>query len=96
MQQAVIPRYLPNIINITGYNSQIRFFQQQYPQATLHIQRGKEVDVIKPVRTTDVSACVQRVDIGEQGYLKGGLKRRVAYRLIIKPGVELCLRKTKN
>ncbi len=80
--------------NVTGYRSQLRYFQRQFPTATLQVQRGMELDVIPAKITTPLPPClhhqVERVIVREAGFLRGGLKRRRIYRLFIKPGVEIC------
>jgi hypothetical protein len=86
---ALLSGYEPAPANLVGYKSQIHFFQQQYPSADLHIQRGMEIDVVKPALLSPPLHVI-RADIREYGYLKGGLKRRIVYRLVIQPGVELC------
>ena len=90
-------RGTPYPANFTGYHSQIRFFQQHYPTADLHIQRGMEIYVVKPLLLPSPHEGeglgvrgILRADICEDGHLKGGLKRRRVYRLVIQPGVELC------
>jgi len=85
----------PRSGNITGYKSQVRYFQQHFPCAILQVQRGTECDVFMPSRrsllTVDTNKYqVQRVVIVEVGYLKGGLKRRRLFQILIEPGVEIC------
>jgi len=95
--------YQPKPNQINGYRSQIHFFQQHYPYAELIIQRGYQFDRIdarqQPASVAgaailtpavELSAAVKRAHIVECGHLKGGLKRRIVHRLIIKSGVELC------
>jgi len=92
------PLWEPNASALSGYNSQIRFFRQQFPSAHLFIQRGIETDTFLPVRNfcnnddkpQAISHQVRKVVIIQQGTLKGGLKRRCVQTLYIQPGVELC------
>lgn len=66
--------------SVSSYRSQCRWFRRQYPGACLHVQRGFDTDVFKSAaRETGQSAGIRvhRVVIREEGYLKGGLKRRV-------------------
>ena len=87
---------------VSGYNSQIRFFQGAFPSAVIHIQRGRQTDTFVPQAATSKSApqtlcsqntlrnAVSKAHIIQQGTLKGGLKRRCVQALFIQPGVELC------
>ncbi|MCX7086848.1 MAG: RNA-directed DNA polymerase [Methylococcales bacterium] len=88
-----------------SYKRQQQFFRQRYPATDCHIQRGTEMDVLPP-RISRVKKHQQpiqqqanpisRVVVREQGHLKNGLKRRMAYQLFIKPGVELCPNQRKK
>ncbi|VAX13890.1 Retron-type RNA-directed DNA polymerase, partial [hydrothermal vent metagenome] len=69
---------------VTGYRSQYLFFQRYFPFAHLSVQRGYRRDRFAPTGKTDrhkpglpERCCVEFVNVTEQGYLKGGLKRRV-------------------
>ncbi len=82
----LLPRWEPR--SVSGYRSQINWFRLQYPNAILSVQRGTETDIFKPgvINHQDNSLLtgrfyVELVDIKEQGYLKGGLKRRVLEQL---------------
>jgi RNA-directed DNA polymerase len=92
------PHYEPAPNEVSRYYSQIHYFQRQYPFAELHIQRGKETDVIKNTPSAfqvikenqPLQKAIRLVKINQVGYMKDGLKRRRAYQLFIRKGVELC------
>ena len=93
----LIPKWKPDPADIVGYRTQVLFFQQQFPYSRLSVQRGMEVDIFYPSSplvgvplSPQPTACVSHIIIRENGYLKGGLKRRQISKLFIKPGVELC------
>jgi hypothetical protein len=77
----ILPRWEP--ARVSGYRSQLRFFRRQFPNAVVHVQRGREVDRLaapetRVVRPGDgLRAGVTRVIVREEGYLHGGLKRRL-------------------
>lgn len=100
---AIRPCWEPKACQLSGYQSQIRFFQKQYPRARLEIQRGTEQDSFKHTENLTSSESVKQsssfqnlnlvvthVFVREKGYYKGGLKRRHVFRLLIQPGVEIC------
>ena len=92
------PRYEPHRMEVSGYYSQINYFQRQYPFAQLFIQRGKATDIIKNPPTAfqiikenqPLQKAVRRVNVRQVGYMKDGLKRRRVQQLFIRSGVELC------
>jgi retron-type reverse transcriptase len=92
------PRYEPYRLEVSGYYSQINYFQRQYPFAQLHIQCGKKTDVIKNMPSAfqiikenqPLQKAVRRVNVRQVGYMKDGLKRRRVQQLFIRSGVELC------
>ena len=84
----LLPRWLPPPSQISGYHSQIRFFQRQFPTASLQVQRGCEWDQfsVVDVGTTKVNPDagpwrVDHITITESGCLRGGLKRRLVRRI---------------
>ena len=104
------PSWQPMPEQIVGYKSQVHFFRQLFPCADISIQRGTELDrfypetpcAFPPAREQKSSSprliktFVRTLFVKENGYLKGGLKRRCIYQLTIQPGVELCLQSIKN
>ena len=67
---------------VSGYRSQLAWFRRCFPRAHREVQRGLETDVFLPsgrdpgqVRSSRHLACTAIVR--EEGFLKGGLKRRV-------------------
>ncbi len=77
--------------SVSGYPSQIRWFRYFFPYAQLYLQRGRETDYFAPLattthalpKTTHPRHQVQRIDVREAGYLKGGLKRRLITRFYL-------------
>ena len=152
MGNALQPCWEPKATQLTGYKSQIVFFQKRYASASLTVQRGTEQDLFpvglvkkhrarlklhvqfsavysntgratsvapinsnskkgglikqsgsgkespdnptskkhKKTKQPDLKPFVTQLHIREQGYYKGGLKRRHIHRLHIQPGIELC------
>lgn len=82
-QQRLTPLWEP--LGVSSYQSQIRHFQRTYPHAVLHIQCGYRWERYAPGKggssQTDDTQSVRELWVQEQGYLKGGLKRRVSVQL---------------
>ena len=83
----LLPRWQPSPSQISGYQSQICFFQRQFPTASLLVQRGREWDqfaamIAEPsaVKSDAGPWRVDHITITECGYLRGGLKRRLIER----------------
>lgn len=101
---SIIPSWQPKPAQILGYKSQIHFFQQLFPCANLVVQRGTELDKFDSIEAAKnislnlgnndgyyhIKSFVRYLSVKENGYLKGGLKRRCIHYLTIQPGVELC------
>jgi len=94
-RERLLPLWEPR--GVSGYRGQVRFFRRQYPNAEVRVQRGTQEDRWPPLGGTAAPAPgvppaqqVARVIVTEQGYLRGGLKRRRDRTLILKPGVKLC------
>lgn len=76
-------RTQPGVGYLDGYRRQIEFFRAQYPTATLHIQRGTQVDIFpgEPSYYRDqgsfsqFTAAVSRVEVRKHGQLNNGLKK---------------------
>ena len=84
--ERIIARWEPKAWQIVGYKSQIAFFKKHYPYAKLCCQRGTQTDIFLPEPLPKRMSCkikenVTQLLIREQGYLKGGLKRRVVTRI---------------
>ena len=67
---------------VSGYRSQVAWFRRCFPCARLEVQRGTETDVFPPAdrgpdQTLSIRHLARRVIVREEGFLKGGLKRRV-------------------
>ena len=82
---------------VSSYRSQIRYFRRRFPTAELILQRGTERDCLLPPQrlaplnpNSPLNERVTTVNIIEEGYLKGGLKRRRIYSITLRPGVNPC------
>lgn len=94
-----IPLWQPH--SVTSYTSQQRFFQKIFPHARIGIQCGCTYDWLLPsgiphrqIPADDPCYHVSKVIVRQQGYLKGGLRRRCVESITIEPqskeGVFLC------
>ncbi|MCI5145480.1 MAG: RNA-directed DNA polymerase, partial [Candidatus Electrothrix sp. AR3] len=92
-----IPLWQPH--QVSGYRSQQRFFRRIFPNAGISIQCGCSFDRLTRVQQIQQPSdnprfFVSKVVVRQQGYLKGGLRRRCVESIIIPPlaqtGVFLC------
>lgn len=87
----LLPRWEPPAA--TRYQMQQSWFRRHFARAQVRIQRGTDMDMLKPLHTGEV-ACVKgaiplvhsvsQVTVREQGYLRCGLKRRVLEQLVLR------------
>ena len=96
-QDRLIPLWQPQ--QVSSYKSQQRFFRRIFPNAEIAIQCGSACDRFIDVRQSDLPKdnpryVVSKVVVRQQGYLKGGLRRRCVESLFIpslsRTGVLLC------
>ena len=76
------------------YPQQWRYFQYFFPNATLSVQRGCQYDRFEAgnkaggfAEGLQIRKAVKMIDVVEQGWLKAGLKRRVACKWLIRSEV---------
>ncbi len=79
-RQRLLPLWQPPWVS--GYRSQVAWFRCCFPCARLEVQRGTETDVFLPSgrgpdQVRSIRHLARRVIVREEGFLKGGLKRRV-------------------
>ncbi|MCP3954331.1 MAG: reverse transcriptase [Desulfobacterales bacterium] len=92
-------------IQVSSYQSQIRWLSQQFFNARVIVQRGRENDYLSGVGqdkarvikhsigchpAVRLRGAVHSAHVVENGYLCGGLKRRTIRLLQFSPGVALC------
>jgi len=102
-RERLVPLWQP--AEVSGYKSQQRFFRRWFPNAEIKMQRGCRFDTFPPRRAGSQAtpgnpaleknrSAVSRIIVRQQGYLKGGLRRRCLASLTIPPlsqtGVSLC------
>ncbi len=96
-QDRLIPLWQPH--QVSSYKSQQRFFRRIFPNAKIAIQCGCTCDWFTGMKQPDLPKdnpryVVSKVIVRQQGYLKGGLRRRCVESLTIPPlsktGVLLC------
>ncbi len=79
--QRLLPLWQPG--RVSGYRSQVAWFRRCFPCARLEVQRGTETDVFPPSgrirqgQAATIRHLARVVRVREEGFLKGGLKRRV-------------------
>ena len=90
----LLPRWEP--ASVSSYRSQCNWFRRQFPAAHVTIQRGCQTDIFSPWQRHhpipgDAGKAlryrVKRIVVREQGYLKGGLKRRVLEKATLDCGI---------
>ena len=83
---------------VSGYAAQVRYFRRRFPHARVLVQKGWNTEDYPPwspcpagvPRPTDPCGRVRQANIVEDGYLKGGLKRRRLDSLYFETGENLC------
>lgn len=78
----------------TRFRTQINFFQYVFPYAELNVQKGYRqqcLKALKPCTSSLECPTVLKLIIKEQGFLKGGLKRRCIEKLYFNRGTALCV-----
>jgi hypothetical protein len=79
--QRLLPLWQP--VLVSGYRSQVAWFRHCFPCARLEVQRGTETDVFPPSgrghqgQEAAIRHLARVIRVREEGFLKGGLKRRV-------------------
>lgn len=67
---------------MSGHRIQVAWFRRCFPCARLEVQRGTVTDVFLPsgrgpAQVRSIRHLARTVIVREEGFLKGGLKRRV-------------------
>ncbi len=100
-----VPLWQPS--EVSSYKSQQRYFQHFFAKAEIRIQRGCQFDKLPAVSSLrvvsepekrenmeNVRFAVSKIIVRQQGYLKGGLRRRCVESFTFLPssstGVSLC------
>jgi len=78
----LLPKYQPP--KHYTFKQQIKFFKEQYPHATLKIQKGREMITIKP-KLIHFNNTVKQVNIFQTGYNQIGCQQRQAQHIILRP-----------
>ena len=79
--QRLLPLWQPP--RVSTYRSQVAWFRRCFPCARLEVRRGTETDVFPPSgrirqgQAATIRHLARVVRVREEGFLKGGLKRRV-------------------